>query len=69
MLRERLDGVDYSYATLSGGMIASELVEGAPLGATIGISDPQDEALLRELFVSPTLAIDFTPAYRDIELY
>ena len=60
---------DYNYAVLSGGMIASELVALAPLGATIGISDTSLRDTVTRLFQSTTLDIDISTQYRDVELF
>ena len=59
----------YSYAVLSGGMIASELVDGAPLGANIALSDRKDQTILQNLFHRKNLHIDFIDgSIRQIEL-
>lgn len=69
ILSSKLAHIPYSYATLSGGMIASELVSGAPLGTSIGISDMKDESTLRTLFESDRLSVSITPEYKNIELF
>jgi glycerol-3-phosphate dehydrogenase (NAD(P)+) len=59
----------YHYSALSGGMIASELVDGAPLWATIGISDRVDPERLKTLFEGHGLDISIVSSYRNVELF
>ena len=64
-----LQDFPYSYAVLSGGMIASELVDGAPLGANIALSDSKDQSILQNLLHRKNLHIDFIDgSIRQIEL-
>lgn len=67
-LEDILD-ISYSYSVLSGGMIAQELVSGAPLGVTIGISDIVNSNRLRDLFEWPNLRVSFSDDYKNIELF
>lgn len=69
ILNERIRDIPYSYSVLSGGMIAQELIAGAPLAATIGVSDISSADTLRWLFESPELEITFSSEYKNIELY
>lgn len=68
-LADTIKDIPYSYAALSGGMIAQELVSGAPLGATIGLSDMTLSLRLQDLFQSSKLSLSFSPEYKNIELY
>ncbi len=68
MIWDALWDMPYTYSILSGGMIADELISGAPLWATIGCADRQKWDELLELFQSDTLDISLTPSYRDVEL-
>lgn len=69
MLRTYLWWVEYRYSVFSGGMIAHELVNRAPLGVTIGVEYTEDGDVLREIFASDELAVDITTSVRDIELF
>lgn len=59
----------YTYAILSWGMIASEVVEWVPLGAQIGCSDTKVGENLRTLFEGRWLEISLTKEVKNIELY
>lgn len=59
----------YTYAVLSWGMIASEVVEQKVLGAQIGVLDDAIAQKLSTLFSSPLLSIEITKNYKNIELY
>lgn len=69
VLEEVLVWKSYSYAVLSGGMIASELAEGKKLGAQIAVSTPDIGPWLRSLFSSDQLTINLTDNYKAVELY
>lgn len=69
MLAENIKEIPYSYAVLSGGMIASELISGAPLGATVWFLDSDKITSIRNIFESPKLALSFTSEYKNIELF
>ncbi len=61
--------IPYTYSVFSGGMIATELIAGAPLGATIGISDITISSRLHQLFSNPDVSISFSTHYKNIELF
>ncbi len=64
-----LENFPYTYAVLSGGMIASELIDGVPLGANIALSDEKDKGRLQNLFYRKNLHIDFiNGSIKQIEL-
>ncbi len=68
-LATSLTGIDYTYAVLSGWMIAQELVDGTQLWADIWISESAISGVLREIFETPQFQVRFTSEYRNVELY
>jgi len=56
-LQEILQGKNYTYAYLAGGMIAQELVDGKTLGADIACEDEEKGKVLKDLFQSNHLDI------------
>ncbi len=61
---------DYKYAVLSWGMLASELVYGAPLGWDIWINEIETGDILKELFHTKALEISLKIGeVKNIELY
>ena len=60
---------DYSYAVLSGGMIASEVLAWKTLWAQIGISNEKDKDALVHLFSSKNLILQITTSYQAIEYF
>lgn len=59
----------YSYAVLSGGMIAKELVDAAPLGADIAITHDKDAPALLDIFSRKNLEINIIHwATKQVEL-
>lgn len=64
-----LSDFGYSYSVLSGGMIAKELIEWKMLWAQIGTSDIKQGEYIKFLFESPNLDVEFSSAYKNIELY
>lgn len=68
-LEEELLGIDYNYATLSGWMIAEELVCWVPLWADIWVSDKHIWNMLKELFETEYMHINLSKDIKNIELY
>ena len=69
-IKKELKKFPYHYAVLSGGMIAKELVEDAPLWADIGILDEEAWKQLKALFQHKNLEINIVRrGIRNIELY
>ncbi len=65
-----LKNFPYSYAIMSGGMIAGELISGAPVGADIGLSQWKDREILNGLFFRKNLHINCIDwSVKNIELY
>lgn len=58
----------YHYASLSGGMIASELMEKKPLWADIATQGEDIGEMLKKLFESETLEINITKQVKNTEL-
>jgi len=56
----------HNIATLSGGMIAADLVDGVQVGATVACSG--DKSVVVELFAGTTLDIDFSDDLIGVEL-
>lgn len=68
-LSDELWDFHYEYAVLSGGMIASELIEWKMLGADIATQDESIGKQLETLFRSSTLDIRLTKEVKNTELY
>ncbi len=64
-----LQGFDYQYAVLSGGMIAQELMDEKMLGAEIGTTSIELGKKIQALFQNKNLKIALTLEYKNIELY
>lgn len=74
VLAENLVWKNYNYAILSGWMIASEVVEGKPLGADLWIKKPHPSPLLigegiKWLLENDNFKIKICEDYLNIELY
>jgi len=69
ILAENLWGFSYHYAILSGGMIASELVEEKILWAQIGCKNTEISQKLQQLFESHALKISLSQDTKNIELF
>ncbi|NDK09236.1 hypothetical protein GW846_00460 [Candidatus Gracilibacteria bacterium] len=69
-LSEVLDGINYNYAYLAGGMIAAELVEGKKLGADIVTQNNETGEILEKIFESESLQINLKiGSPKNTELY
>lgn len=68
-IKEDLWEFNYKYASLSGWMIAEELVSWAPLWADIWVEDTETWELLKNLFKNKNLNINITSDVKNIELY
>ena len=60
---------DYTYSVLSGGMIASDVVEWLPLGADMWIEDFKIWEQIKTLLQNKNLKITIRKDYKNIELY
>lgn len=69
ILAENLWNFPYHYAILSGGMIASELVEEKILWAQIGCKNTEISQKLQQLFESRALKISLSQDTKNIELF
>ncbi|MDD3303179.1 MAG: hypothetical protein PHN31_06505 [Candidatus Gracilibacteria bacterium] len=68
-LKDLLKGVSYNYTCLSGGMIASDVVNGNIIGATIGVESEVLGESLKEYFETPIFKVAlYTGRVKNIEL-
>ncbi|NDK07681.1 hypothetical protein EOM39_00370 [Candidatus Gracilibacteria bacterium] len=58
-LKITLKGISYNYACLSGGMIASDIVKGSIIGATVGTESEALGNTLKEYFETPIFVVNF----------
>ncbi|MBW2997953.1 NAD(P)-binding domain-containing protein [Candidatus Woesearchaeota archaeon] len=68
VVEEELNDIDYSFATLTGGMIAKEFAEKKPLFAGIGSRDKEFLVELKELLTSDSFRLIVTEDIIGIEL-
>lgn len=69
ILKKELKENIYHYAVLSGGMIASELIEWKELWAQIWCENIEIAKKIKSIFQNKTLKIEFSKEYKNIELY
>lgn len=69
VLADNLVWKDYNYAVLSGWMIASEVVEGKPLGADLWITNIKIWNKIKTLLENNNFRIKICEDYLNIELY
>ena len=67
IVNQELTGIDYTYALLAGGTIASDLFKHEPLGADIACEDPAALPKLKQLFQSGTLSVNTTTDLTGVE--